>query len=72
MNILNQRVFYHGAILEQIRDAVVTMSFDVQLSIFSQMLLQLQNNYMVMQSIQSMMENWTIPSGSGIRVELVS
>ena len=72
MNILNQRVFYHGAILEQIRDAVVTMSFDVQLSIFSQMLLQLQNNYMVMQSMQSMMENWTIPSGSGIRVELVS
>ena len=50
------------------------MSFDmdVQLGVFSQMLLQLQNNYIVMQSMQSMMEGWTTPSGQGIRVELIS
>jgi hypothetical protein len=71
LNGVSQQVYYHSSLLEQIRDAVVAMDTDVQLGVFSQMLLQLQNNYIVMQSMQSMMQNWTIPSGSGIRVELV-
>ena len=72
MNGVSQQVYLHSDLLTQIRDAVVGFDMDVQLGVFSQMLLQLQNNYIVMQSMQSMMENWTVPSGSGIRVELMS
>ena len=72
MNGVSQQVYLHSTILTQIRDAVVAMNGDVQLSTMSQMLLQLQNNYIVMQSMQSMMESWTVPSGQGIRVELMS
>lgn len=72
MNGVSQQVYLHSDLLTQIRDAVVGMDMDVQLGVLSQMLLQLQNNYIVMQSMQSMMEGWTTPSGQGIRVELIS
>jgi hypothetical protein len=72
MNGVSQQVYLHSDLLTQIRDAVVGFDMDVQLGVFSQMLLQLQNNYIVMQSMQSMMEGWTTPSGQGIRVELLS
>ena len=67
-----QQITLQSDILTQIRDAVFSFDFDTNLGVMSQMLLQLQNNYIVMQSMQSMMENWTVPSGSGIRVELLS
>jgi hypothetical protein len=72
MNGVSQQVYYHSSLLEQIRDAVVGFDMDVQMGTFSQMLLQLQNSYTLMQTMQTMMENWTIPSGSGIRVQLLS
>lgn len=72
MNGVSQQCYLQSDLLTQIRDAVVGMDMDVQLGVFSQMLLQLQNNYIVMQSMQSMMEGWTTPSGQGIRVELIS
>ena len=72
LNGMSQQAYLRNDLLTQIRDAVVTMDVDVQLSTMSQMLLQLQNNYIVMQSMQSMMESWTVPSGQGIRVELMS
>lgn len=72
MNSVSQQVYYHSSLLEQIRDTIVGFDMETQLGIQSQMLLQLQNNYIVMQSMQSMMEGWTTPSGQGIRVELLS
>ena len=72
MNSVSQQVYYHSSLLEQIRDTIVGFDMDTQLGLQSQMLLQLQNNYIVMQSMRSMMEGWTTPSGQGIRVELLS
>jgi len=72
MNGVSQQVYYHSAILEEIRDTVVGFDMDVQLASLSQILLQLQTNYVVMQAMKSMMEGWTVPSGQGIRVELMS
>lgn len=72
MNGVSQQVYYHSSLLEQIRDSVAGFDIDVQTTSLSQILLQLQTNYIVMQSMQSMMEGWTIPSGQGIRVELIS
>ena len=71
-NGISQQCYLQSDILIQIRDTVQSFDIDVQLGVFSQMLLQLQNNYIVMQSMQSMMEGWTTPSGQGIRVELLS
>ena len=72
MNSVSQQVYLHSDLLTQIRDAVVGFDIDVQTASLSQILLQLQTNYIVMQSMQSMMEGWTTPSGQGIRVELIS
>lgn len=72
MNIVSQKVFEQNDLLVQIRDTIQGFDFDVQLGVFSQMLLQLQNNYILMQSIHSMMDGWTVPAGNGIRVELLS
>jgi predicted nucleic acid-binding protein len=71
-NSISQQAYLRNDLLVQIRDTIMSFNMDVQLGVFSQMLLQLQNNYIVMQSMQSMMEGWTTPSGSGIRVELLS
>lgn len=72
LNIISQRVFYHGTILEQIRDAVVSFSMDVQLSVQSQMLLQLQNSYQTQMAIQNLLEGTLTPNGRAFSVELIS
>ena len=72
LNGVSQQVYYHSSLLEQIRDSVVGFDFDATLGVQSQILLQLQNNYILMQTMQTLMENWTVPSGNGIRVELMS
>jgi DNA repair exonuclease SbcCD ATPase subunit len=72
LNGMSQQAYLRNDLLTQIRDTIMSFDIDVQLGVFSQMLLQLQNNYIVMQSMQSMMEGWTTPSGQGIRVELIS
>ena len=56
MNILNQKVFYHGTILEQIRDTLVGFDLDLSLGVQSQMLLQLQNSYQTQMAIQNLLE----------------
>ena len=71
-NSISQQAYLRNDLLVQIRDTIMSFDMDVQLGVFSQMLLQLQNNYIIMQSMQSMMEGWTTPSGQGIRVELIS
>lgn len=71
-NGISQQCYLQSDLLTQIRDAVVGFDIDVQTASLSQILLQLQTNYIVMQSMHSMMEGWTTPSGQGIRVELLS
>lgn len=72
MNGMSQQVYLQSDLITQIRDAVVAIDSDVQTSTQAQMLLQLQNNYIIMQSMHAMMEGWTTPSGQGIRVELLN
>lgn len=70
LNIVSQRMFEHGTILSEIRDAIGTFDFDVQLGIFSQMLLQLQQSYQVQQNIEAILSGVLNPSGRAIVVEL--
>lgn len=72
MNGVSQQVYLHSDLLTQIRDAVVGYDLDVQVATMSQMLLQLQSNYQMMQTMATMMDNWTNAAGNGIRVELLS
>jgi hypothetical protein len=71
MNIVSQRMFYHVTILEQIRDTMIGFNMDIQQSVQSQMLLQLQNSYTVQQSIKTMLEGWSSANGNSIRVEMI-
>ena len=70
LNIISQRMFEHGALLTEIRDAVVTLDMDIQLSTLSQMLLQLQASYQAQMTIQSVLQGWSTPNGMAVRVEL--
>lgn len=72
MNILNQKVFYHGTILEQIRDTLVGFDLDLSLGVQSQMLLQLQNSYQTQMAIQNLLEGTLTPNGRAFMVELNS
>ena len=72
MNGVSQQVYLHSDLLVQIRDAVVSLDNDVMLGTQAQMLLQLQNTYILMQTMASLMNGWTLPNGQGIRVELVN
>ena len=72
MNSVSQQVYYQSDILTQIRDAVLMINSDVELATQSQILLQLQNNYIIMETMAALMNGWTTPSGQGIRVELVN
>ena len=72
MNSVNQQVYYHSSLLEQIRDSVVGLDLDVSLGVQSQMLLQLQNSYQTQQAIQQILEGVLVPSGRAFAVELLS
>lgn len=72
MNGVSQQVYLHSDLLTQIRDAVVSFDMDVQLGVFSQMLLQLQQSYTVQMAIQGILEGVLNPSGRAFSVELVS
>ena len=71
MNGVSQQVYLQSDLLMQIRDAVVGFSMDVQLGAMSQILLQLQMNYQIVESIHSMMSGWNNPAGNAMRVELI-
>lgn len=72
MNSVSQQVYLHSDLLTQIRDVVVTLDFDMQTSVMSQMLLQLQSSYQVQMSIQNILLGVLNPSGMAMRVELAS
>lgn len=72
LNGMSQQAYLRNDLLTQIRDVIIGFDLDIQLDVMSQMLLQLQNSYILMQSMAAMMDNWTVPAGNGIRVELLS
>lgn len=71
MNGVSQQVYLQSDLLTQIRDAVVGFDIDVQVSVMSQMLLQLQSSYQVQQSILTTMQGWSNASGMAMRVEMI-
>ena len=72
MNSVSQQVYLHSDLLMQIRDAVVAMDGDIQLSTQAQMLLQLQQSYQVQMAIQAILIGWSNPAGSAVKVELLN
>ena len=70
MNGVSQQVYYQSSLLEQIRDTVVGIDFDVQTATQAQMLLQLQQSYQVQMSIESILQGVLVPSGRAFAVEI--
>lgn len=71
MNGVSQQVFYQSSLMEQIRDAVIGMDFDVNLGVMSQILLQLQTSFQTQQAIHSILEGWSSANGMSVRVEMI-
>lgn len=71
-NANTQQQYLQSDLLTQIRDAVNLANFDIRLDLVSKMLLQLQNTYVLVESMHTMMGNWETPAGNGIRVQLLS
>lgn len=71
-NANTQQQYVQSNLLTQIRDAVVAMNGDIQLSVQGQILLQLQQSYQVQMSIESILQGVLVPSGRAFAVELMS
>lgn len=71
-NSISQQAYLRNDLLTQIRDTIMSFDMDVQLGVFSQMLLQLQQSYQVQQNIESILTGVLNPSGRAIVVELNS
>lgn len=75
MNGISQQVYLQSEYLRQIVEFInidADPMDDVKVASLSQILLQLQTNYTLMQTIDTRMENWSTATGNGIRVELLS
>lgn len=72
MNGVSQQVYLQSDILTQIRDTVMGFDVEVQTTVMSQILLQLQSSYQVQMSIHSTLEGWSNASGQAVKVELIS
>ena len=72
LNGMSQQAYLRNNLLVQIRDTIMSFDMDVQLGVFSQMLLQLQQSYQVQQNIESILTGVLNPSGRAIVVELNS
>lgn len=72
MNIVSQKMFEQNDTLLQIRDIVQAFDFDIQTATMGQMLLQLQQSYIVQQSIESILKGVLNPSGRAFNVELLN
>lgn len=72
MNSVSQQVYLHSDLLTQIRDTIQSFDYDLQTATMNEMLLQLQNSYMIQQSILSTMQSWSNPSGNAVKVELIN
>ena len=72
LNGMSQQAYLRNDLLVQIRDTIMSFDMDVQLGVFSQMLLQLQQSYQVQQNIESILTGVLNPSGRAIVVELNS
>lgn len=70
MNGVSQQVYLHSDLLMQIRDTVQSFDLTLQAGIQGQILLQLQSSYLIMRSMETLMNNWTTADGMGIRVEM--
>lgn len=71
LNGISQQSYLKSTLLTQIRDVIIGFDPEVSLGIQSQMLLQLQTQYQLMESMHSLMSSWTNPAGNGIRVEML-
>lgn len=72
LNSMSQQSYLRNTLITQIIDTLQGMGFDIQTSVMSQMLLQLQNSYQTQQAIRNLLDGWNNASGSAVRVELIS
>ena len=70
MNGVSQQVYYQSELLTQIRDSIIGFQGDIQLATQAQMLLQLQQSYVVQMAIQNVLQGALNPSGRAFMVEL--
>ncbi len=71
MNGVSQQVYLHSDLLIQIRDAVVGFELDAQVATISQILLQLRSSYEIQNAIHGLLNGWSTPNGTAVKVELI-
>lgn len=71
-NANTQQQYVQSDLLTQIRDTVVGLTMDAGLGVQTQMLFQLQQSYLVQQSIEGMMRGVLSPSERAFQVEIIS
>lgn len=72
MNGVSQQVYLQSEVLMEIRDTLRMFDSDILLANNSQMLLQLQQSYLVQVAIQGILTGWSNPSGNAVQVSLIN
>lgn len=70
LNGISQQVYLENSQLAEIKEYLLNFSFDVQLGVLSEILLQLQTSYQTQAAIQSILQGWSNANGMAVRVEL--
>lgn len=70
-NINTQQQFLHTDLLTEIRDLLLGLNTDVWTDAFGAMLNTLRDSLDVQRAIRSIMDGWSTPSGSAIKVEMI-
>lgn len=72
LNSMSQQAYLRNDYLRQIVTMMQGMDLNITTGVQAQMLFTMQQSYQLQQSMYSLMDNWTVPAGNGIRVELIN
>ena len=66
-----QQSYLHSTLLTEIRDMLTVGNFELSNATQAQMLLQMQQSYQVQMAINMILQGWSNPSGSAVRVQMI-
>ena len=72
LNSMSQQAYLRNDYLRQIVTMMQGMDLNITTGVQAQMLFTMQQSYQLQQSMYSLMDNWTVPAGNGLRVELIN
>lgn len=72
LNSMSQQAYLRNNYLQQIITMMQALDLNITTGVQAQMLMMMQQGYVLQQSMYTLMDNWTVASGNGLRVEIIN